>query len=87
MKNDRKFNDISSDIFSKTETNKNKIVEKKTTEKKLEKLIADRDCYIAGVTKAGSKQGTDQVRENQSSSSSQAKMDMRLRWINPAKAK
>ena len=66
LNDERKFNNISSEIFSKTETNKNKIVEKQ--QKKLEKLINARGCYIVGVTKAGSTPRTDSQEGNQSSS-------------------
>ena len=44
LNDEHKFNNISSEIFSKTEAyNLNKIVKKQ--QKKLEKLINARDCY------------------------------------------
>ena len=53
------FKNVSSEIFSKTENNKNKIDEKQQNFFRNEKLINARDSYIVGVTKAGSSPRTD----------------------------
>lgn len=67
-----KFNEISGQIFSKTEQKKNKIVEKQ--KKKLEKLVDARDCFITGITAAAgkSKQSKSEQNKNHSVPQTQA---------------